>query len=93
MKKVLDLYQVLVLYLGMKKRKKTMKTEIIIEIESVGCFINTEDGMTYAAHADGGLDEVSGIHIHDLECDEWFESLSEKDLEIVGGIKSLVRKK
>jgi hypothetical protein len=94
MKKVLDLYQVLVLYLGMKKRKKTMKTEIIIEIESVGCFINTEDGMTYAAHADGGLDEVSGIHIHDLECDEWFESLSDEDLDVVGEIsESLLTEK
>jgi|TARA_R110000824_G_scaffold199544_1_gene383518 hypothetical protein len=62
-----------------------MKTETMIEIESVGSIIDS-NGITYPMMVDGGYDKDGGIHIHDIENEEWFESLSEKDLEIVGGI-------
>jgi|TARA_R110002020_G_scaffold20041_2_gene68702 hypothetical protein len=66
----------------MKKREKTMK---LVNLESVGNVID-ESGVTYPMLADGGYDIFGGIHIHDIENEEWFESLSEEDLDVVGEI-------
>ena len=59
--------------------------ENFVELKSVGCWFNKEDGMTYAAYNDGGWDELSGAHIDDIENNEWFDTLSQKDLDIVEG--------
>ena len=59
--------------------------ENFVELKSVGCWFNKEDGMTYAALIEGGWDELSGAHIDDIENNEWFDTLSQKDLDIVEG--------
>ena len=59
--------------------------ENFVELKSVGCWFNKEDGMTYAAYNDGGWDELSGTHIDHIENPEWFEALSQKDSDIVEG--------
>ena len=50
----------------------------LVNLESVGNVID-ESGVTYPMLADGGYDIFGGIHIHDIENEEWFESLSEED--------------
>jgi hypothetical protein len=74
----------------MTKREKTMK---LVNLESVGNIID-EKGVTYPMLADGGYDWLGGIHIHDIENEEWFESLSDEDLDVVGEIsESLLTEK
>ncbi len=43
-------------------------------------------GGGHFREVDGGYDVFGGIHIHDIENEEWFESLSEEDLDAVGEI-------
>ena len=57
----------------------------LVNLESVGNVID-ENGVTYPMLVDGGYDVFGGIHIHDIENEEWFESLSEDDLDVVGEI-------
>ena len=74
----------------MTKREKTMK---LVNLESVGSVI-ASNGITYPMLVDGGYDEDGGIHIHDIENEEWFESLSDEDLDVVGEIsESLLTEK
>ena len=61
-------------------------TEDKVVLSSVGCVIDKSTGITFPIHTDDTIDWDGGTHIHDIENEEWFESLSEKDLEIVGGI-------
>ena len=55
----------------------------LTELESVGSCVDTKTGMTYPMYADGTHDEEMGCHIEDIENDEWFESLSDEDIEIL----------
>jgi hypothetical protein len=70
------------------KRRKTMNlvTEDKVVLSSVGCVIDKSTGITFPIHSDDTIDWDGGTHIHDIENEEWFESLSEKDLDIVGEV-------
>ena len=77
-----------VVYSYMNKRRKTMKlvTEDKVVLSSVGCVIDKSTGITFPIHSDDTIDWDGGTHIHDIENEEWFESLSEKDFDIVGEV-------
>jgi|TARA_B100000073_G_scaffold343679_1_gene348962 hypothetical protein len=61
----------------------TLEDKGLIELESVGCCIDTKTGMTYPMYADGTHDEEMGCHLEDIETDEWFDALSVTDKVIV----------
>ena len=61
-------------------------TEDKVVLSSVGCVIDKSTGITFHIHTDDTIDWDGGTHIHDIENEEWFESLSEKDLDIVGEV-------
>ena len=61
-------------------------TEDKVVLSSVGCVIDKSTGITFPIHSDGTIDWDGGTHIHDIENEEWFESLSDKDLDIVGEV-------
>ena len=54
----------------------------LIELKSVGNVID-ENGVTYPMLADGGYDIFGGIHINDIENEEFFDALSQKDIDII----------
>ena len=58
-------------------------TEDKVVLSSVGCVIDKSTGVTFPIHKDDTIDWDGGTHIHDIENEEWFESLSQKDLGIV----------
>ena len=85
MKKIkikLDTYSILSVYLGVKKRKKIMN---LIKLNSVGCVID-ENGVTYPMLVDGGYDEDGGFHVNDIENEEWFDALSQEDIDTIEDI-------
>ena len=55
-------------------------TEDKVVLSSVGCVIDKSTGITFPIHTDDTIDWDGGTHIHDIENEEWFESLSEKDI-------------
>ena len=61
-------------------------TEDKVVLSSVGCVIDKSTGVTFPIHSDDTIDWDGGTHIHDIENEEWFESLSEKDFDIVGEV-------
>ena len=61
-------------------------TEDKVVLSSVGCVIDKSTGITFPIHTDDTIDWDGGTHTHDIENEEWFESLSEKDLDIVGEV-------
>ena len=61
-------------------------TEDKVVLSSVGCVIDKSTGITFPIHSDDTIDWDGGTHIHDIENEEWFESWSEKDLDIVGEV-------
>jgi len=64
-------------------------TEDKVVLSSVGCVIDKSTGITFPIHTDDTIDWDGGTHIHDIENEEWFESLSEKDFDIVGEVSDL----
>ena len=54
----------------------------LINLDSVGNVID-ENGVTYPMLADGGHDIFAGVHINDIENEEWFDALSLEDIEII----------
>ena len=54
----------------------------LINLESVGNVID-ENGVTYPMLADGGHDIFAGVHINDIENEEFFDALSLEDIEII----------
>jgi len=55
---------------------------VLKNLNSVGSVID-ENGVTYPMLADGGYDIDGGIHINDIENEEWFDALSQEDLDII----------
>ena len=61
----------------------------IVELTSVGTWLDTENGNTYPVSVDedgnswGDITDDNAIHLDDC-CDEWFDSLSPEDEAIVG---------
>ena len=58
-------------------------TEDKVVLSSVGCVIDKSTGVTFPIHKDDTIDWDGGTHVYDIENEEWFESLSQKDLGIV----------
>ena len=54
----------------------------LIELNSVGNVID-ENGVTYPMLADGGHDIFAGVHINDIENEEFFDALSQEDIDII----------
>jgi hypothetical protein len=54
----------------------------LIELNSVGNVID-ENGVTYPMLVDGGYDIFGGIHINDIENEEFFDALSTEDLDVI----------
>ena len=62
--------------------------DMIQELNSVGCVIDTETLNTYPMLSEGGYDTDEGTIVHLDDCtDEWFESLSNEDF---GTISELI---
>ena len=55
---------------------------VLKKLESVANMID-EDGVTYPMLADGGYDVFCGVHVSDIENEEWFNALSKEDLAVV----------
>ena len=51
-------------------------------LNSVGNVID-ENGVTYPMLVDGGHDIFAGVHVNDIENDEWFDALSQEDIDII----------
>ena len=58
-------------------------TEDKVVLSSVGCVIDKSTGVTFPIHEDDTIDWDGGTHVYDIENEEWFEALSQKDLGIV----------
>ena len=58
-------------------------TEDKVVLSSVGCVIDKKTGITFPIHTDDTIDWDGGTHIYDIENEEWFEALSQKDMGIV----------
>jgi len=54
----------------------------LIELNSVGNVID-ENGVTYPMLADGGHDIFAGVHINDIENEEFFDALSQEDIDTI----------
>ena len=63
----------------------------LVELESVGCVID-ENGVTYPQYPDnedgtfGGYDEDGGFHVNNIENEEWFDALSQEDIDTIEDI-------
>ena len=55
----------------------------MILLESVGTYLDTNNGMTYPAYIDNKPDMENGHPINDIEEDEWMLSLSDEDFDVV----------
>ena len=57
----------------------------LINLDSVGNVID-ENGVTYPMLVDGGFDEDAGCHVNDIENEEWFDALSQEDIDTIEDI-------
>ena len=63
----------------------------LVNLDSVGCVID-ENGVTYPQYPDnedgtfGGYDEDGGFHVNDIENEEWFDALSQEDIDTIEDI-------
>ena len=57
----------------------------LVNLNSVGNVID-ENGVTYPMLADGGHDIFAGVHINDIENEEFFDALSQDDIDIIEDI-------
>ncbi len=55
---------------------------VLKNLNSVGNVID-ENGVTYPMLVDGGYDIFGGIHINDIENEEFFDALSQEDIDII----------
>ena len=78
MQKSVDKYTIYFVYLDMKNKGNKM-----ILLESVGTYLDTNNGMTYPANSDNTPDMTAPYHLNDIEQDEWMLSLSEEDFDVV----------
>ena len=59
-----------------------MKEVKMIELESVGSVIDPKENIVYPLFENGAIDLGMGVGIDEVT-DEWFESLSENDLNLL----------
>ena len=57
----------------------------LVNLDSVGCVID-KSGVTYPMLVDGGFDEDGACHIDDIENEEFFDALSNEDIDIIEDI-------
>ena len=57
----------------------------LVNLESVGNVID-ENGVTYPMLVDGGHDIFAGVHVNDIENEEWFDALSQEDIDTIEDI-------
>ena len=55
---------------------------VLRNLNSVGNVID-ENGVTYPMLVDGGYDVFGGIHINDIENEEFFDALSTEDIDVI----------
>lgn len=55
----------------------------LIELKSVGTFIDKESGITFPTKENGNPDFSNPYHIEYIDQDEWFDALSKKDKKMV----------
>ena len=58
---------------------------VLKNLNSVGCVID-ENGVTYPMLVDGGYDEDGACHINDIENEEFFDALSQEDIDTIEDI-------
>ena len=61
----------------------------LVNLNSVGCVINSNNGLVCSVMADGSidLDDLSNAcHVNDIENEEWFDALSQEDIDIIEDI-------
>jgi hypothetical protein len=56
-----------------------MKVIKMIELESVGSVVDPKENIVYPLFENGAIDLGNGVELDEVS-DEWFESLSEYDL-------------
>ena len=59
-----------------------MNYENLLELPSVGCVIDSETGIVYPLFENGDIDLDMGVEF-DEASDEWLESLSENDINLL----------
>jgi hypothetical protein len=83
--KIVDLQQ-RVEYLEQKVNKKLVSRLLFVELKSVNSVLDTLNNCFYEIDKNGDYDVESEYRLEDVT-DEWWESLSIGDLEIVNKIK------
>ena len=59
-----------------------MKEVKMIELESVGSVVDPKENIVYPLFENGAIDLGNGVELDEVS-DEWFESLSEYDLNLL----------
>ena len=59
-----------------------MKVIKMIELESVGSVVDPKENIVYPLFENGAIDLGNGVELDEVS-DEWFESLSEYDLNLL----------
>ena len=54
----------------------------MIELESVGSVIDPQDGIVYPLFESGAIDLGNGVELEEAS-DDWFDSLSESDMNLL----------
>jgi len=54
----------------------------MIELESVGSVIDPQEGIVYPLFENGAIDLGNGVELEEVS-DEWFDSLSENDMNLL----------
>jgi len=73
----------------MKEKLKVKENKVSLEVlvlESVGSCIDGV-GITYPLQVDGTPDKDNGVHILDIEPQEWWDSLSVEDYNLVESVR------
>lgn len=83
--KILDLQQ-RVEFLEHKTNKKIVSRLLFVELKSVNSVLDTLNNCFYLIDKEGDYDIDTEYRLADVT-DEWWESLSKEDLEIVNKIK------
>lgn len=60
---------------------------MIIELNSVGCVVDTETLFTYPQYKNGGYNDEYPVHLDEVT-EEWFISLDDNDF---GTIKNIIQ--
>jgi hypothetical protein len=63
---------------------KNLKEVKMIELESVGSVINPQNGIVYPQLINDAYDMECGVELEECS-DEWFDSLSEEDMNLLIG--------